>query len=193
MNYDQIEVTVNSTTLKWYIEKGYEIPTYTRQLWANLKRGRVKNGVKVGVKRGTKITVKIKDLPPESGEQITRLCTSCSNEFSTTYGAWLKKEQSDRCVTCAKKKVKGDGSHGYWVNKLIANNTNAKCDISNETDKRFLVLHHLDSRTGGGRNTPDNYVVLSANYHLAFHNWNGGMNIRCTKEQYNEFKKQELG
>ena len=192
MNYDEIEVTVNGTTLKWYTELGYTVPTHTVQLWAQLRGKRVKNGNKVRVAVGTKIVVKLKDLPPSSNQKITRICTSCSNKFTTTYGAYLKKEQSDRCISCAKKKIKGDGSHGYWVDKLIKNNQKAKCDISGEVDKRFLVLHHLDSRSNGGKNTPSNYVILSANYHLAFHTWNGGMNVLCTKEQYYEFRKQEM-
>ena len=111
MNYDEILVTVNGTTLKWFSEKGYTIPTTARQLWANTKGKRVKNGIKHGVAKGTKIRVKISDLPPASGEKITRLCTSCKKEFTTTYGEWVKKEQTDRCMPCAKVKVKGDGSH----------------------------------------------------------------------------------
>jgi hypothetical protein len=192
MNSNEIEIVVNNTTLKWYREKGYEIPTHKRQLWANKNGERLKNGTKEAVAKSTKIVVKINDLPPASSTYIKRVCTSCKNEFGTSYYSWVKKEQSDRCTDCAKKKIKGDGSHCYWVGVLITNNKDAICDISGEKDKRFLVLHHLDSRAAGGRNTLDNYVVLSANYHLAFHNWIGGMQVRCKKEQYYEFKKQEL-
>ena len=77
---------------------------------------------------------------------------------------------SESCRSCAAKKGFKGGCHSYWVAKLITNNLNAKCDISGETDKRFLVLHHLLSRKKGGKNTKNNYVVLSANYHTAFHN-----------------------
>lgn len=52
----------------------------------------------------------------------------------TTHGL---KEQSDRCTDCAKKKIKGDGSHCYWVGVLITNNKDAICDISGEKDKGF--------------------------------------------------------
>lgn len=193
MNQDQqVEVTLNNITLKWYSEKGYEIPTQEVQLWATRNGERVKNGTKHRVVKGTKILVDIKDLPPGSGEKITRICTFCQNEFTTPYYAWVKKECSDRCTSCAKRTVRGDGSHSYWVSKLIEQNDDAKCDISGETDKRFLVLHHLLSRSLGGRNIESNYVILSANYHMAFHNWVGGTNVPCTKEQYYEFKEKEL-
>lgn len=85
------------------------------------------------------------------------------------------------------------GCHSYWVNALITNNPDAKCDISGETDKRFLVLHHLYSRDNKKEVNKDAYVVLSANYHMAFHVWNGGTNVSCTPEKYYEFKRQELG
>lgn len=185
-----IEVNISNSTIRWYKAKGYEIPTHTVQLWATIKGKRVKNGIKNRVANNTKIMVKIEDLPPSSNVNIPLICPTCSKEFQTTYGAYLQKH-SDNCSSCVKKKVKGDGSHGYWVNKLISENPKAACDISGETDKRFLVLHHLTSRGNGGRNIPDNYVVLSANYHLAFHVWNGGMGIPCTKEKYMQFKKQE--
>jgi len=188
MRFDEIEVTVQGRTAKWFMERGYNIPTHKVQLWANVKGKRVKNGVATRVERGTKITVKIEDLPPASNETIYRICTWCDEEFKTRYSAYLKKKESDRCTACAKKGIKGDGSHGYWVKKLITRNPDARCDISGEKDKRFLILHHLLSRSTGGKNTPNNYVVLSANYHMAFHAWNGGTNIPCTPERYYKFK-----
>ena len=191
MNNSEVEVVVQGRTAKWFTEKGYVVPTHTVQLWAKKDGKRVKNGKAVRVKNGTKRVVRSADLPPSSNAIIRRTCTGCKVDFTTRYGAYLRKKESDRCTTCSKKRTKGDGSHGYWVKKLITLNENACCDISGEKDKRFLVLHHLLSRKNGGRNHKDNYVILSANYHLAFHNWNGGMNIPCTKKDYMRFKKQE--
>jgi len=82
--------------------------------------------------------------------------------------------------------------NGFYRKILIKNNPNAKCDISGETDKRFLVLHHLHNRSDGGENTEDNYVILTNNYHLAFHSWNKGYANNCTRETYEIFKKEEL-
>lgn len=186
-------VEVVNNTIQWYKNKGYEIPTAIVQLWSTYKGKRIKNGIKERVIRGTKIKVNIKDLFPKSNKSVKFICNTCGKQSSTSWQAYQNKEDKNRCHMCEKKKIKGFGSHGYWVDQLVTNNANAKCDISGETDKRFLVLHHLRNRKNGGKNSPSNYVVLSANYHLAFHNWNGGMSVHCTPENYYAFKGLELG
>lgn len=189
---DTVEITLNNTQLRWYQEKGYAIPTVQIQLWAKNKNGeRVKNGMEIRTARGTKLVVRREDLPPLSNKVLVFLCESCGNEYTTTWGAYQGKKSRD-CKACVLAKVKTTGCHSYWVDRLIASNHNAKCDISGEADKRFLILHHLLSRKGGGKNEASNYVILTANYHLAFHNWNGGMNVPSTPEQYRKFKKLEL-
>ena len=187
-----VEITVNSTTMKWYKEKGYDIPTEKVQLYCKNKKGNtIKNGVEYRVKVGTKIIVKVEDLPPNSNEDITVVCEKCGKEYTTRY-SFYKKKKTNMCSECQKKTVKRDGCHSFWVDKLITNNPEAKCDISGETDKRFLVLHHLLSRKRGGKNEAENYVILSANYHMAFHNEIGGTQYGCTPEQYYAFKEKEL-
>lgn len=187
-----VTVQVVNNTIQWYQNKGYDIPAVKVQLWSIYKGKRIKNGVKQRIKRGTKIRVKTKDLFPKSNKYVKFICNTCSKQSSTSWQAYQNKEDKNRCHRCEKRKVKGDGSHGYWADQLITQNINAKCDISGETDKRFLVLHHLKNRKNGGRNEPNNYVILSANYHLAFHNWNGGMSVPCNADQYYEFKAQEM-
>ena len=192
-NNEYVEVNVTSNTLKWYKDKGYDIPVTEVQLYAYNKNGKkIKNGKDYRVTKGTKILVKLDDLPPSSNKKITLTCEYCGKEFTTTFGAYKKKKKGKRCNECAKKRTKGDGTHGYWVKKLITDNPNACCDISGETDKRFLVLHHLDSRSNGGKNVEENYVILSSNYHTAFHRYMGGTNIPCTKKDYIKFKEEEL-
>lgn len=189
---DTVEITINNSTLRWYIEKGYDIPTEIVQLYCLNKNGKkIKNGIDRRVKLGTKIIVNVNDLSPKSNEIITFICEDCGNEFTTTWQAY-KIKHTNKCRVCQCKTIKNTGSHSYWVNQLIVNNPNAKCDISGETDKRFLILHHLLSRNNGGLDKKSNYVILSANYHLAFHCWNGGTNIPCTPEQYYEFKRKEV-
>lgn len=186
-----IEVTVNNSTIRWYKEKGYEIPTKAVQTWYKNKNGkRMKNGIRHRVVHGTKIFVKPEDLPPKSNQRVFLICEECQKEYSTIWQHYALKK-TDNCTDCVKKGIKGNGSHSYWVRQLITENPNAKCDLSGETDKRFLVLHHLLSRKNGGINHPSNYVVLSANYHLAFHSCHGGTSAPCTPEQYYEFKRLE--
>lgn len=186
-----VDVKVNQMNCSWYREKGYELPTKQVQTYYTNKDGeKRKNGYKTRIAMGEIIRVKVEDLQPGSNVLITIICPNCRKEYSIRWGYYLKEKKSDKCQSCWQ--IKGDGSHGYWVEQLITNNPDAKCDISGETDKRFLVLHHLTNRKDGGRNEPDNYVILSANYHHAFHQWNGGTNVPCTKELYIQFKDEEL-
>jgi len=184
---ETITITLSSSEIRWYKNKGYTIPTHKVQLWATKNGKQIKNGTKTRVANGTKLIVKINDLHPQSNRIIKLICEDCKNEYQTTYGAY-KKKRTDKCKICQKKMLKGDGSHGYWVNKLITNNPDVKCDICREKDKRFLELHHLLSVKLGGRNKEDNYVVLSANYHIAFHRYIGTQNP-STKEEYYKFKE----
>lgn len=194
MGLEETEIVVTSNCVKWYIDKGYTIPTHEVQLWATIKGERVKNGKKFRVARGTKLTVKLKDLPPSSNTILSFICNECLHPFSTTYKAYRAKHLSDRCTSCAKKVIKDKGSNKYWKKLLIKNNPDAKCDISGETDKRFLILHHLLSVSNGGHNGKDNYVILSSNYHQAFHNhWMPSSATPCTPEDYYNFKQKETG
>lgn len=186
-----VEVEVVNTTIRWFINRGYSIPLEKVQLWATNKGKKIKNGVENRVVRGTKIIVAVKDLPPSSNQVIIFICQTCKNEFTTTWSAYRQK-QSDNCKSCQAKRGFKGGCQEYWVDLLIVNNEEAKCDISGESDKRFLELHHLLSRSKGGKNEESNYVVLSANYHRAFHRWNGGTNIPCTPKQYYKFKEEEF-
>ena len=187
-----VEVTINNNQLRWYLDKGYAIPTVLVQLWANNSRGeRVKNGVEQRVSRGTKILVKRSDLPPSSNMRMQFQCAACGNPFFTQWRAAVEKK-TDKCKDCVLATVKTTGCHSYWVDRLISNNDSVRCDISGEKDKRFLVLHHLLSRAAGGKDEEANYVVLSSNYHMAFHVWNGGTNVVCRPEDYWTFKALEI-
>lgn len=187
-----IEVEIVGSTARWYREKGYNIPMQEVQLWATYNGKKIKNGIKKRVIKGTKIFVKPEDLSPSSNEKLFFICETCGIEFTTTWGAHGNK-QSNNCRSCQAKKGFKGGCQDYWVDYFIINNPNAACDISGETDKRFLELHHLLSRSVGGKNELNNYVVLSANYHRAFHKSLGGTSVPCYPEQYYEFKRLELG
>lgn len=186
-----IEVSVSNSTDKWYRSKGYEIPSRRVQLYCNINGKRYKNGTKRRVKRGTTIRVNVKDLLPHSNKIIYFICDTCGGDFTTTWQAHRDKI-SNNCKSCQAKKGFKGGCQDYWVDTLIINNPNAKCDISREKDKRFLELHHLLCKKLGGKNEKKNYIVLSANYHRAFHKWCGGTNVVCTPKQYYEFRKKEL-
>ncbi len=186
-----VEVTINNNQIEWYRSHGYDLPTIEAQLWAKNRKGEVtKNGIERRVAKGTKIYVRREDLPPNSNLRLDFVCEMCGKKFYTQWRA-ANLKRSCLCKACASKQVKDTGCHTYWVGKLITENPDAACDISGEKDKRFLVLHHLLSRALGGKDEPPNYVILSANYHLAFHVWNGGMNVPCHPDDYYRFKEAE--
>ena len=185
-----VEVTVNSTTAKWWRSRGYDVPRREVQLWATIDGRRVKNGREQRVAKGTKILVRTSDLMPHSNELINFICESCGGEFHTTWQAHRDKI-SNNCVSCQAKRGFRGGCHTYWVQKLITDNEMAACDISGELDKRFLELHHLLSRALGGLSETENYVILSSNYHRAFHKWMGG-STPCRPEDYAVFKRLEM-
>lgn len=189
---DFVEVSVTGRQVLWYQNKGYYIPTMPIQLWCKNKNGeKIKNGVENRIARSTKIFVKRSDLPPSSNMRLEFNCSECGSTFYTTWGAATKKKTT-KCKSCALSNVKTTGCHSYWVDRLITNNPIASCDISGEDDKRFLVLHHLLNSSDGGENKESNYVILSSNYHMAFHVWNGGTNKKCTKKDYEIFKFLEI-
>lgn len=187
-----IEVKVNANTLEWYRSRGYEVPSREVQLHMMHKGRRIKNGVESRVAAGTMIHVRPADLMPGSNAIVSASCDTCGIGFSRR---WNMFHGTDKilCQPCRNRTGFKGGSHEYWVRKLIDENPEARCDISGETDRRFLVLHHLLPRSVGGRNDSSNYVVLSANYHVAFHKWMGGTGVPCRPEDYARFRDIELG
>jgi DNA-directed RNA polymerase subunit RPC12/RpoP len=186
MDTQSVEVGLSGRYIKWYERRGYKVPTHAVQCWANKDGRRVKNGIEKRVKEGTKIVVSVKDLPPESNAKVEYVCETCGEKFKTQWKIYRKK-MSGSCKSCAAKKGFKGGCQDYWFDRLIKNNPNAKCDISGISDKRFLQLHHLLSRKDGGKNIEENFMILSANLHTAFHRWAGGNKI-ATPEQYAEFR-----
>lgn len=189
----EVEVTIAGNTVGWYISKGYNIPIRKVQnYYINNSGDKKKNGTKYSFEEGLKIKVKIEDLPKGSNKIINFICIECNKECSCIASTYIKKKVINRCKDCDILISNGARSHRYWINKLIIFNKEAKCDISGESDKRFLVLHHLKNKNDGGKNEESNYVILSANYHTAYHIWNGGFKIPCNSESYYKFKQKEL-
>jgi len=115
--------------------------------------------------------------------------------------------KDDLCKICARsrtgkanalelltaKRAAGVMGKNYWRRKLLQEKVEGtpRCDISGEEDIRFLVIHHLSPRAKGGLERRDNVVIITANYHQAFHSECGGGDALCTPEQYYAFRKRE--
>jgi hypothetical protein len=139
---------------------------------------------------GQTIRVKTADLHPGTLKRVDLYCDTCGLVYNLRFRDYMLK-QSDTCLACIRA-PENCVSHDYWLKRLIHENPEARCDVSGEKDKRFLVLHHLLSRRDGGLNEETNYVVLTANWHMAFHgSLLGGSRGGCDPEDYYEFKKEQ--
>jgi hypothetical protein len=168
-------VMVHHRNAPWYLLKGYRIPESRHY------PGRPSTGFA--------LEVKTEDIYPGSLQRVDVLCEKCGEVYNLRWREYLAK-QSNTCIKC-RSHPDNCHSHEYWLKRLIGDAELPACDISGETDKRFLVLHHKMARSNGGANEETNYVVLSANYHEAFHR-SIGTKSRATPEDYEAFKVAEL-
>jgi len=167
-------VMVHHRNAPWYLSKGYRIPESRHY------PGRPMTGFE--------LEVKTEDIYPGSLQRIPLICEQCGEVYTLRWREYLAK-LSNICSAC---RLHPDNchSHEYWIRRLVSEAEAPECDICGETDKRFLVLHHLLARSNGGANEAKNYVVLSANYHEAFHR-SIGTKSRATPEDYAAFKAKE--
>lgn len=90
---EEVWVTLEPKTIKWYEEKGYEIPRWTDN------RGRI------SVKRGTKILVKVKDLPDSSNVKVDVQCDECWEVLEgipwNNYKKYVREDGKYYCKKCS--------------------------------------------------------------------------------------------
>lgn len=96
-----VEIMLNSNNIKYYEDLGYEIP---RQKDISYR---------ITVKRGTKIKVKLKDLPKGSKEYIEFTCDYCGKKDTRMYYSYwncrdssiVKKDCCNSCTPIKRKEV----------------------------------------------------------------------------------------
>ena len=87
-----VSVKVNATTIKYWQDKGYTIPTHIDS------KGRIKQ-----FKRGvTRLSVKVDELPPKSNVIITAKCNKCLKKRKIQYCQYTK-----LCWSCNLNSQKG--------------------------------------------------------------------------------------
>jgi hypothetical protein len=92
---EEVLVTVGGNKTNYYETLGYKIPRYLDN------QGRLK------VKRGTKILVKVEDLPRVSTQKVTKICDECGKHIKNQeYGVIISRREErdgkDRCHQCGK-------------------------------------------------------------------------------------------
>ena len=195
---EHIWITLNSTIIKYYESLGYEIP-----------RRKDKQG-KYTFERGTKIKVKVKDLPISSNQKVQIQCDGCGKIQSVFYNNYYKYKHSENgkyfCHECVMKMNSGK-NHYHWNNSLtnedridrrnidgytdfvksVMCRDNYTCQCCGKKSSNGLEVHHLDGYNWykEGRIDPANGITLCNNCHDNFHLKHGKGNN--TKEQFEEW------
>jgi hypothetical protein len=104
----EVLVTVSGKPKKYYEELGYKLP-YTKDI-----RGRI------GIKKGTKILVNVKDLPPSCNVKIQYKCDDCgiikeviAHTIFNRKNSQFNKDEKTYCSDCANHRMSGENNSQY--------------------------------------------------------------------------------
>jgi hypothetical protein len=103
----EVEVNLSSKVITHYENKGYFIPKYKDESGA------------IRVKTGTKIIVKVDDLPRTSLVEVEVKCDYCGKHHPKAYGKYLSSRmiiEKDACQDCCKLKQQEVFNLKYGVN-----------------------------------------------------------------------------
>ena len=193
---EYVEVGLCSANIKYYENLGYEIPR------------RIDNEYRLTVPRGTKIKVKVSDLPYGSNVYVDVRCDCCQNIRSITYNNYNKNKHGYKsyCRHCFQKIfISGEKSPNWNPNKTEEERFNQRCYPEyTEFIKRVLArdnytcqccgqehgdleVHHLNGYSWykEGRVDDTNGITLCNNCHSNFHANYG--NKHSTKEEFEEW------
>jgi len=152
----EVEVGLGGNNVNHFEDLGYKIP---RQLD---KQGRLK------VIRGTKIIVKVEDLPDGSKALVNVECDNChkeiNNVFWKNYKKYVKDDGRYYCITCASKLFIGEGIRKTRL--LNGKSFKVWCydNLSEELAKKVLLRwnNELNIDIDGNTLTPDDVSYGSA-------------------------------
>lgn len=82
--------------------------------------------------------------------------------------------------------------HAEWRNQVLQR-CNYTCDISGKIGGS-LQAHHLNGWAWFPKERYDinNGVALSIREHILFHDWLGGISVKCTREDYEIYKPMRI-
>ena len=199
---NEVEITLNNRTIKWYENKGYEIPKYY-----NKKR------CKYIIKSGTKIKVKVEDLTNGSNAIVNCICDECKTKTEMTWYTYRKINHNGKtyCKPCALKIFNSRENHPLWN----FNKTDKEREIGRKYPEYHIFTKNVMARDKyicqccGERATDVHHLYGYANYpeyrldqqyalalcskcHNAFHNWHlmkygAKQKGNNTKEQFDEW------
>jgi hypothetical protein len=144
----EVWVTLHNTKIRYYEEKGYEIP-----------RRKDKKG-RMSLPYGTRIKVKTEDLSKQSNVKVTKVCDECGSHILNQEYALINRDRNkgdglDRCINCGRKRI-GDSRRNnlkyvkslehlskkeekeYLLKEFSENNIRKPSEISYKTQDEYL-------------------------------------------------------
>lgn len=205
----EVEVILSGKNIPHYRALEYEIPkVYKNWRWST--------------PQGTKILVKVEDLPTGSDDLVTVSCDLCGKIYELKYKDYVKSLKNGKkyCHSCTLKLFNsGENAPNYnpnltdkereigrnypeyteFVKKVLARD-NHICQCCGKQVNHDAEVHHLDGYNWciEKRTDDTNGITLCSMCHKAFHNWHRNKygiknNGDCTKEQYENWIGYAIG
>ena len=168
----EVEILLNSKNIKRYEDLGYEIPRYYN-----------KHEKTMCVKRGTKIKIKVEDLPTKSHTRITVRCDYCDKEYELKYQDYTKCNHDGKiyCKICSSTVLTSKEKNGmfgfcrygknnpnYNPNKTDEEREQGRCYPEyTEFIKKVLIRDNYTCKCCGDNNTKHDIEV----HHLDGYDW----------------------
>jgi hypothetical protein len=188
-------VGLNGTNIKYFKDKGYNIPTIQHK-WGNT------------VPKGTKICVNVKDLSEHSTALVIIDCDLCKKQYQVKYYQYTAKLHDGKCYCnrCSKivfcggennycwnqnktdeerEKERNYGEYADFIKRVMARD-NYTCQCCGKKHEK-IEAHHLNGYNWfiEGRTDESNAITLCHACHCNFHSIYGCGNN--TKEQFEEW------
>jgi len=140
----EVEINLHSFNMKHYENLGYKIPR------------RLDRFKRMSVPKGSKIKVKVEDLPEKSDIKIELKCDYCGKTFQRNYSIYLKsknynkEKNKDACRDCKGKKI----------SDILTNNIDVVINLFEENN--FKIINGIDTY----ENLHSKFDLMCENKHI---------------------------
>jgi len=152
-----VEVGIGGRNIKRYKKLGYTINQYKN------------NSYEYVVRRGTKLVVKIEDLPPKSSAKVICVCDSCGKSCEISYSNYNKNKRDNGETFCEKCRLGKYCSLGQWMKDNNIDfqiywgikNKNSPFDVHYKSNKKYWFKCNKIGYHNEYLSTANNFVIGS--------------------------------